>query len=155
MKYNEKAIMKKAWEIKKENAKNIFSLCLKMAWAKDIREKMIAKLDLGSLLTARGELATDEVECLVGLIFSSAIGDYREKSNWAKKLNEKKERLFGEFRSVYPNRIVKRDDPRREAYRAMRLRTNRLYAEYVHELGLEFVSSLTKATDFIDRRRYV
>ncbi len=37
----------------------------------------------------------------------------------------------------------------------MRLRTNRLYAEYVHELGLEFVSSLTKATDFIDRRRYV
>ena len=73
-----------------ENAKNIFSLCLKMAWAKDIREKMIAKLDLGSLLTARGELATDEVECLVGLIFSSAIGDYREKSNWAKKLNEKK-----------------------------------------------------------------
>ncbi len=90
MKYNKKAIMKKAWEIKKENAKNIFSLCLKMAWAKDIREKMIAKLDLGSLLTARGELATDEVECLVGLIFSSAIGDYREKSNWAKKLNEKK-----------------------------------------------------------------
>ncbi len=33
MKYDRKAIMKKAWEIKKENEKNIFALCLKMAWA--------------------------------------------------------------------------------------------------------------------------
>ena len=32
MKYNLKSIMKKAWEIKKENKKNIFSICLKMAW---------------------------------------------------------------------------------------------------------------------------
>ena len=70
--------------------KKYFFIMFKDGMGKDIREKMIAKLDLGSLLTARGELATDEVECLVGLIFSSAIGDYREKSNWAKKLNEKK-----------------------------------------------------------------
>ena len=32
MKYNLKKIMKRAWEIKRENSKNIFSLCLKMAW---------------------------------------------------------------------------------------------------------------------------
>jgi len=32
MKYNLSAIMKKAWEIKKENIKNIFAICLKMAW---------------------------------------------------------------------------------------------------------------------------
>lgn len=33
MRYNLSAIMKKAWEIKKENKENIFSLCLKIAWA--------------------------------------------------------------------------------------------------------------------------
>ena len=33
MKYNMKEIMTRAWEIKKENNKNIFTLCLKMAWA--------------------------------------------------------------------------------------------------------------------------
>lgn len=32
MKYDLRKIMKRAWEIKKENSKNIFSLCLKMAW---------------------------------------------------------------------------------------------------------------------------
>lgn len=179
MKYDRKEIMKKAWEIKKENEKNIFGLCLKMAWAiakkeaeaeelpelqgsekqiawaKDIREKIIAKLDMGNLLTDRGELTTDWAEDFMGRKFLLIGATFFDKTDWAKKLTEKREQLFGEFRSVYPNRIVKRDDPRREAYRAMRLRTNHLYAEYVHELGLEFVSSLTKATDFIDRRRYV
>jgi len=32
-KYNLSQIMKRAWEIKKENSNNIFSICLKMAWA--------------------------------------------------------------------------------------------------------------------------
>lgn len=32
MKYDLRKIMKRAWEIKKENSKNIFFLCLKMAW---------------------------------------------------------------------------------------------------------------------------
>lgn len=32
MKYDLKRIMSRAWEIKKENSRNIFSLCLKMAW---------------------------------------------------------------------------------------------------------------------------
>ena len=72
-KYNLKKIMKRAWEIKKENKKNLFAMCLKMAWeeakmeekklidinelpaltgtekqikwANDIREKMIVKTD--------------------------------------------------------------------------------------------------------------
>lgn len=178
MKYNKKEIMKKAWEIKKENKKNIFSLCLKMAWAiakkeaeteelpelqgsvkqivwaKDIREKIIAKLDMGNLLTDRGELTTEWAEDFMGHKFLLLGATFFDKTEWAKKLTEKREQLFGKFRSVYPEYVGK-NDPRREAYRAMRLRTNRLYAEYVHELGLEFVSSLTKATDFIDRRRYV
>lgn len=33
MKYNMKEIMTRAWEIKRENTENMFSLCLKMAWA--------------------------------------------------------------------------------------------------------------------------
>lgn len=32
MKYDLRKIMKRAWEIKRENEKNIFGLCLKMAW---------------------------------------------------------------------------------------------------------------------------
>lgn len=32
MKYNLSAIMKRAWEIKRKDTRNIFSLCLKMAW---------------------------------------------------------------------------------------------------------------------------
>ena len=31
-KYNLSKIMKRAWEIKKEDNKNIFAICLKMAW---------------------------------------------------------------------------------------------------------------------------
>ena len=33
MKETLKKVMKRAWEIKKQNVKNIFSICLKMAWA--------------------------------------------------------------------------------------------------------------------------
>ena len=32
-KYNLSNIMKRAWEIKKENSRNVFGACLKMAWA--------------------------------------------------------------------------------------------------------------------------
>ena len=49
-KYNLSAIMKRAWELKKENEKNIFSLCLKMAWeeAKEVKEDLLSKL-MGNL----------------------------------------------------------------------------------------------------------
>lgn len=40
-KYNLSSIMKRAWEIKRENTKNIFSLCLKMAWAEAKEEKIV------------------------------------------------------------------------------------------------------------------
>lgn len=32
MKYDRQTIMKRAWQIKKEDSRNIWSLCLKMAW---------------------------------------------------------------------------------------------------------------------------
>lgn len=45
MKYNIKAIMKRAWEIKKENKLNVFGLCLKMAWfeAKEANKSIMNK----------------------------------------------------------------------------------------------------------------
>ena len=43
MKYNLKSIMKKAWEIKKENKENIFSICLKMAWEEAKRNTITTK----------------------------------------------------------------------------------------------------------------
>ena len=30
-----KKVMKRAWEIKKQDNRNVFSLCLKMAWAEN------------------------------------------------------------------------------------------------------------------------
>ncbi len=53
-KFNLSQIMKRAWEIKKENNENIFSFCLKMAWSeakkspsseKTLKEKLIDKLN--------------------------------------------------------------------------------------------------------------
>ena len=44
MKYDLRKIMKRAWEIKKENSKNIFSLCLKMAWEEAKKETSLPKL---------------------------------------------------------------------------------------------------------------
>ena len=40
MKYNRAEIMKRAWEIKKEDSRNIWSLCLQMAWAEARAPKM-------------------------------------------------------------------------------------------------------------------
>lgn len=49
---DKREIMKRAWEIKRENKDNIFGLCLKMAWkeAKEssemtLKEKLISKMD--------------------------------------------------------------------------------------------------------------
>lgn len=39
-KYNLSEIMKRAWGIKKEDSENIFSICLKMAWAEAKSRKM-------------------------------------------------------------------------------------------------------------------
>lgn len=44
MKYNLRKIMKRAWELKKEDEKNIFSLCLKMAWTEAKEEQELPKL---------------------------------------------------------------------------------------------------------------
>lgn len=44
MKYDLRKIMKRAWELKKEDEKNIFSLCLKMAWTEAKEEQELPKL---------------------------------------------------------------------------------------------------------------
>lgn len=51
-KYNLSEIMKRAWQIKKTNGNNIFSICLKMAWNEakatsemTLKEKLISKMD--------------------------------------------------------------------------------------------------------------
>ncbi len=44
MKYDLKKIMSRAWEIKKENSRNIFSLCLKAAWKEAKEENKLPKL---------------------------------------------------------------------------------------------------------------
>lgn len=43
-KYNLHRIMRRAWQIKKENERNIFSLCLKIAWAEAKEEQELPKL---------------------------------------------------------------------------------------------------------------
>lgn len=44
MKYDLRKIMRRAWEIKKENSRNIFSFCLKMAWTEAKEEQELPKL---------------------------------------------------------------------------------------------------------------
>lgn len=183
MKYNRKEIMKKAWEIKKQNTNNVFGLCLKMAWAiakegtkvdakelpelegsekqvawaKDIREKMIAKLDVNNLLTERGVLDFANAtwaEELMGWTYLIVCMTRLEKTDWAKMLREKHDSIFDPFEAKYPKSPRRKDDGY-EAYRAEKSEIHRQYAEYVHDLGLQFVSSMTKATDFIDRRKCV
>lgn len=43
-KYDLHRIMRRAWQIKKENERNIFSICLKMAWAEAKEEQELPKL---------------------------------------------------------------------------------------------------------------
>ncbi len=43
-KINLSKIMKRAWKIKKENDKNVFSLCLKMAWEEYKNNEIIIKI---------------------------------------------------------------------------------------------------------------
>ncbi len=55
MKYNLKKIMRRAWEIKREDSKNIFSLCLKMAWEEAKEEENDIQLRKQLLLSAEKE----------------------------------------------------------------------------------------------------
>lgn len=43
-KYDLHRIMKRAWQIKRQDEKNIFSLCLKMAWTEAKEEQELPKL---------------------------------------------------------------------------------------------------------------
>lgn len=57
---NKAKIMKRAWEIKKEDSRNLFSLCLKMAWAEAKEEgnvKTVEELeDLGFKRWTKGTM---------------------------------------------------------------------------------------------------
>ena len=44
MKYDLRKIMKRAWEIKRQDKRNIFSFCLKMAWEEAKEETSLPKL---------------------------------------------------------------------------------------------------------------
>ena len=43
-KYDLHRIMRRAWQIKKENGRNVFGLCLKMAWEEAKEEQELPKL---------------------------------------------------------------------------------------------------------------
>jgi hypothetical protein len=44
-KYDLSKVMKRAWEIKKQDAKNIFAICLKMAW-EEIKKGVVKMVEL-------------------------------------------------------------------------------------------------------------
>ena len=54
--YNLSKIMKRAWEIKKEDSNNIFAICLKMAWG-EAKDNKIEKylLSKGLKVWEKGE----------------------------------------------------------------------------------------------------
>lgn len=81
-KYDLSEIMKRAWEIKKENKDNIFSFCLKMAWeeAKD----PVIKAEEGLLKEYNVKLAK-EVEGTKDMLFFMINGKTRVVEN-AKKV---------------------------------------------------------------------
>lgn len=53
-KYDLSKIMKRAWEIKKENKKNIFSICLQLAWEE--AKKAVVKFKNGMELVVDGRV---------------------------------------------------------------------------------------------------
>lgn len=59
MKYNRKEIMKRAWEIKKEDNRNLFSICLKMAW----EEAKGMKKENGKESIAK-EIVAEAIRCM-------------------------------------------------------------------------------------------
>lgn len=72
MKYNLSEIMKKAWEIKKENAENIFSECLKIAWAEV--KNPVAKTEK-ELLKEYNVKLVKEVEGIKDMLFFMSNGN--------------------------------------------------------------------------------
>lgn len=67
-KYNLEKIMKRAWEIKKEDSRNIFGICLKMAWNEARKEENII---------VKEETTTNTlIETLIRNIEKMAYSDY-------------------------------------------------------------------------------
>lgn len=62
-KYNLSEIMKRAWEIKKENTENIFSLCLRMAWQETKKPNLLKPQKLPLYTT--GKLTSISVQNMI------------------------------------------------------------------------------------------
>lgn len=77
MKYNRKEIMKKAWEIKKENENNIFGLCLKMAW--EIAKENAKTAILPDLQGSEKQIAwANKIRDNIIINFKNQIKDFEE-----------------------------------------------------------------------------
>ncbi len=163
MKYDRKAIMKKAWEIKKENEKNIFALCLKMAWAiakkeaeakelpelqgsvkqvawaKDIRRYMINTLSYESLFySVKGAYTMERMENLLG------IDQESEDYVYSKAMED--------FRSK--NKKPDRHSPELAAYAQLRRKVLSDYKEKLYKQFRAYVLCETSSKWFIENRNY-
>lgn len=54
-KYDLSVIMKRAWELKKEDSNNIFSICLKMAWEEEKGQDKEVKISIKSWFQSKME----------------------------------------------------------------------------------------------------
>lgn len=67
-KYNLSAIMKRAWELKKEDERNIFSLCLKMAWEESkMEDNKMKENKLEEMLRVAEEMTHDNSRIHLGM----------------------------------------------------------------------------------------
>lgn len=83
MKFDLSKIMKRAWEIKKEDKKNVFSICLQIAW-EEVKK-----------------VATKRVEVIKDWFMSKKFG--KEASNFGDKLEVIKETEKAVLGNVYYN----------------------------------------------------
>lgn len=174
MKYDRKAIMKKAWEIKKENEKNIFGLCLKMAWAiakketetkelpelqgsekqvawaKDIREKIMKNFTFDRLMSnersyTNGNFVDYEMERFlkVDVLTCTGVGKDGKETKY--------QQMIDEFNATH----VRPDRKDKEARARYKEAKNKLKTEYKKWLFEEFkkvVREEKSASWWIDHR---
>lgn len=179
MKYDRKEIMKKAWEIKKENEKNIFGLCLKMAWAiakkaaeakelpelqgsvkqvawaKDIRDKFVKKFSRENLFSEVGYRLVDSMEKILGINVTLAdcmFGMDKETKH------QQMEREFKETH-VLPDRALRKENrnlyyEKMRVYKAARKEMENNYALWLLS-EFNHIYKNEMASFWIDNRAWV
>lgn len=100
---DKKILMKRAWEIKREDNRNIFSLCLKMAWA-ELKETKVVKAVLKGYdwMVARAEEIRD---CQIKLSLD-AISKYNLLAT-NNKGNEKRVAVYTKAVAKIKNALTK------------------------------------------------